>query len=95
MTSKEKAEFMVDAQTIDGIMRKYSDESGGHFGFICKGGERQFFLGGRADLVAIHIAEAMATLVNVTPGLTSEFIDAVCFGAKEIYAGSGEKEKAQ
>lgn len=95
MTSKEKAEFMIDAQTIDGVMRKYSDESGGHFGFICYGDMRQMFLGGRVDIVGVRIAEAMAMIVDKTQGLTSEFIDAVCITAKEIYAGIGGEKKVQ
>ena len=95
MNKTEKADFMVDSQTIDGVMRKYSGEKAGHFGFICKDGERQFFLGGRCDLVGVHLSEALAMLVNETPGLPSDFIDAVCKTAKEIYATMGETEKVQ
>ena len=77
-----------DAQIIEKAMAPYGGADAAHFGFIAEApNRRQFFLGGRTDMVGIHIAEAIATIIRITEGLDEGFIDAICETAKEMLAG--------
>ena len=77
-----------DAQIIEKAMAPYGGTDAAHFGFIAEApNRRQFFLGGRTDMVGIHIAEAIATIIRITEGLDKGFIDAIADTAKDLLAG--------
>lgn len=74
-----------DSDTIEEAMKRYGGSSGAHFGFIaCATGERQFIAGGNVAITGICLAEAIAELIQNTPGLDESFIDIVSETAKDI-----------
>lgn len=78
-------QVMKDAATIEEAMEKYGGSGGAHFGFIAFAtGERQFIAGGNVAITGICLSEAIATMIQNTPGLGEEFIDAVADTAKGI-----------
>lgn len=90
---KKNAEFQMDARGIDNLMRGYSGEHAAHFGFIAQeDGKRQFFAGGRADIIGVSISEALANFIVITPGLKDDFIDNVCLTAKDMLKMIREKQ---
>lgn len=90
---KGKAQFQMDANGIEKIMRDYGGNEAGHFGFIAQeDGRRHFFAGGRADIIGISISEALANFIVITPGLKDDFIDNVCMTAKDMLKMIREKQ---
>ena len=85
-------EFERDAEQLDQLMSKYTGESGVHFGFIAQvNGGRKFCIGGRVDWGGVFLAEAIANLVRVTPGLDAGYIDNVANIAKDMLQEMGEE----
>lgn len=81
----EKRQFERDADAIERLMCKYTGESAVHFGFIAQvNGQRKFCIGGRVDWGGVFLAEAIANLVKVTPGLDAGYIDSVADVAKSM-----------
>ena len=78
-------QFKLDAATIDEIMKRYTGTDGAHFGFVAQAdGKRQFFIGGRVDIGGLCVAEALANVVEMTPGLDETYIDMICETAHEF-----------
>lgn len=91
MTKREQVK--KDAKIIDGAMMNYTGDGGAHFGFIVyESGERHFFSGGRVDLMGICLGEAIATMVNNTPGLGKDFIYMVSDVAHRMLDDMSEKK---
>lgn len=80
------SQIKKDSDIIEEAMKKYGGSGGAHFGFIaCATGERQFIAGGNVAITGICLAEAIAELIQNTPGLEDEnFIDVVAETAKDI-----------
>lgn len=79
------SQIKKDSDTIEEAMKRYGGSGGAHFGFIsCATGERQFIAGGNVAISGICLSEAIATMIQNTPGLGEEFIDAVADTAKAI-----------
>ena len=74
MTKLEK-----DIMSVDKIIRPYGGKSGAHMAFIIeRGAGRQFVLGGAPDLLGIGIAQIIAKIVELTPGLDyTQYISAI------------------
>lgn len=90
---KTKSEVLMDAKGIENLMRGYSGEEGGHFGFIAQAdGKRHFFSGGNSEIIGCCIAEALANLVTVSPVGGDKFIDGVCEMAKDMARMIREKQ---
>lgn len=85
---RTEAQLKRDGDRIEEIMRGYTGTTGAHFGFIAMDGangeKRQYFVGGRADLCGICLAEAIATFVHITPGMSEDFIDLVSSVAHDM-----------
>ena len=74
-----------DSDAINKAMKNYSGMDGAHFGFIAyETGERHFFCGGRVDVTGICLGEALARLVDNTPGIEDDYIDLVMNTAKDM-----------
>ena len=90
MNDIRKQQVKKDADAIEKAMVRYTGATGAHFGFIAYAtGERQFFAGGNAAVAGMCLGEAIANLVEMTPGLTEEFIDMVAETAKSILQSGG------
>ena len=77
-----------DTQIIEKAMAPYGGADAAHFGFIAEApNRRQFFLGGRTDMVGAYIAEAIVTMIRITDGLDDTFIDAIRDTARMLLAG--------
>lgn len=89
MTKLEK-----DITRVDKIIRPYGGKSGAHMAFIMeRGAERQFVLGGGADLLGLGIATILAKIVSLTPGLNyDEFIAAIDDMARLIVGANKHDE---
>jgi hypothetical protein len=86
----KNAQIKKDSDIIEEAMEKYGGSDGAHFGFIAFAtGERQFIAGGNVAITGICLSEAIATMIQNTPGLGEEFIDAVADTAKGILKKGG------
>lgn len=89
MTKAE--EMKKDWEQVDKILKKYTGAYGAHICFIGSvDGGKYGGAGGRTDICAIGIAETLATLVKSTPGMKTDFIDAVAGAAKEMLEDEAE-----
>ena len=80
-----------DAEEIEATITKYNGPGMAHFGFIAHAtGERMFWAGGNAALTGVCLAEAIAELIENTPGMDGdEFIRAITDLAKDILKRGG------
>lgn len=66
-------EMRKNIESVAKILEPYGGQSGAHMAFIMeRGAERQFVLGGSADLMGLGIAMMLAKIVSLTPGLDYE-----------------------
>ena len=74
MTKLEKG-----IERVDRILKPYGGQSGAHMAFVMeRGAGRQFVLGGAPDLLGIGIAQIIAKIVELTPGLDyTQYISAI------------------
>lgn len=68
-----------DIERVAKIIEPYGGQSGAHMAFIMeRGAGRQFVLGGAPDLLGIGIAQIIAQIVELTPGLDyTQYISAI------------------
>ena len=68
-----------DIERVDKIIKPYGGQSGAHMAFISdRGSGREFVLGGAPDLLGIGIAQIIAQIVKLTPGLDyTQYISAI------------------
>lgn len=82
-----------DMKTISSVLPTYSGNEGAHFGFIAfETGQRQFFMGGRSDVIGLCLSEAIAKFVELTPQLNDDGIDMIAETAKE-FLRRGKEQK--
>ena len=68
-----------DIERVAKIIEPYGGQSGAHMAFIMeRGTERHSVLGGAPDLLGIGIAQIIAKIVELTPGLDyTQYISAI------------------
>ena len=70
-------------EQLDKILKKYSGAYGAHICFIeSVDGGKYGGVGGQTYICAIGIADTLAMIVKSTPGMSTNFIDAVTEMAK-------------
>lgn len=97
MPMNKRQQVINDGKIIEKCMGKYTGMEGCHIGAIAfDSGERQFFCGGRSDLIGMCLAELIANMVQATNGIEQmRFIDGVAEMSKEIIAYRDDKGRPQ
>lgn len=86
-----KEQIKRDSTEIEQVITKYGGATAAHFGFIAHAtGERMFWSGGNAAIIGICLAEAIAELIQHTPGMDGEeFLKAVTETTMKILEHGG------
>lgn len=85
MTNQDKITNIIENFKKE-AMNVSSQESGAYFAYCAmESGESGLTFGGRMDVSGSMMAETLAHLVFITPGVDESFIDTVFAVSKQIY----------
>ena len=74
-----------DCEIIKNLLSVYDDQDSAHFVMLAgDDGSRCFMTGGDVILMGTHLSEALARMIDATPGLDESFIDIVAMTVKKI-----------